>query len=137
MIPSYKKKIIPMQHLFGNNKFSLLPWSETSLIFILYFLYTQKTFLWIKQIYALLYGQRKVSLIWRNFLIVFFFEFKKWMSAQSHKHMSNVMNRNIFFNLKKKLSSFKVIKLNKLFLKFLLVLYLNQINSVNKIISFI
>ena len=32
------------------------------------------------------------------------------------------------FNLKKKFSSFKVIKLNKLFLNFLPVLYLNQIN---------
>ena len=34
----------------------------------------------------------------------------------------------IFFNLKKKLSSFKVIKLNNLFLIFLPVLYLNQKN---------
>ena len=49
-----------------------------------------------------------------------------------------------FFDLNKKLSSFKVIKLNKLFLKFLIVLYLNeknillnQINNVEKIISFI
>ena len=41
--------------------------------------------------------------------------------------MCNLINRNIFFNLKKKLSSFKVIKLNKLFPKFLSVLYLNQI----------
>ena len=42
--------------------------------------------------------------------------------------MSNVINKNIFFDLKKKLSSFKVTKLNKLFPKFLPVLYLNQIN---------
>ena len=66
------------------------------------------------------------------------------MSVQSHKYMCNVINRNIFLKLKKKLSSFKVIKLNKLFLKFLPVLYLNQINiflnqinNVEKIISFI
>ena len=56
----------------------------------------------------------------------FFIEFKKWMSAQSHK--CNVINTNIFFSLKKKLSSFKLIKLNNLFLKFLPVFYLNQIN---------
>ena len=63
---------------------------------------------------------------------------------QSHRYMCNLINRNIFFILKKKLSSFKVIKLNKLFLKFLPVLYLNQIsiffnqiNNVKKIISFI
>ena len=52
--------------------------------------------------------------------------------------------RNIFFNLKKKLSSFKVIRINKLFIKFLSVFYLNQINiflnqinNVKKIICFI
>ena len=50
------------------------------------------------------------------------------MSVQSHKYMYNVINRNIFFNLNKKLSSFKVIILNKLFLKFLPIFYLNQIN---------
>ena len=50
------------------------------------------------------------------------------MSAQSHKYMCNVINRNIFFNLMKKLFSFKVIKLNKLILKLSPVLYLNQIN---------
>ena len=66
------------------------------------------------------------------------------MPVQSHKNMCNVINRNIYFNLKKKLSSFKVIKLNKLFLKFSKVLYLNeiniflnQINNIKKIISFI
>ena len=55
-----------------------------------------------------------------------------------------MIDRNILFNLKKKLSSFKIIKLNKLFLKFVPVLYLNQINiswnqinNVSKIISFI
>ena len=65
------------------------------------------------------------------------------MSVQSHKYMCNVINRNIFSNLNKKLSLFKVIKLNKVFLKFLPVLYMNQINiflnQINdkKIISFI
>ena len=52
------------------------------------------------------------------------------MSVQSHKYMCNVINRNIFFDLKKNLSPFKEIKLNKLFPKF-------QINNVKKIISFI
>ena len=33
-----------------------------------------------------------------------------------------------FLYLKKKLSSFKVVKSNKLFFKFLPILYLNQIN---------
>ena len=58
--------------------------------------------------------------------------------------MCNVINGNIFFNLKNKLSSFKVIKSNKLFLKFLPILYLNrknivsnQGNSVKEIIYFI
>ena len=58
--------------------------------------------------------------------------------------MCNVINRNIFYNLKKILSSIKVIKLNELFLKFLPVLYFNQknillyqITNVTKIISFI
>ena len=66
------------------------------------------------------------------------------MSAYSHKYMCNVINRNTFFNFKKKISSFKVMKLSTLFLKFLPVLYLNwiniflnQINNVNKIIAFI
>ena len=56
----------------------------------------------------------------------------------------NVIHRNIFLNLKKKLFLFIAIKLNKVFLKFLSVLYsnkknifLNQINNVKKIISFI
>ena len=56
----------------------------------------------------------------------------------------NEIRRNIFFHLKKKFSSFKVIKLNKLFLKFWTVQYLNQknifpnqINNVKKRISFI
>ena len=44
------------------------------------------------------------------------------------QYMHNVIHRNILFNLKKKLSSFKVIKLNKLFLEFLPILYLNQKN---------
>ena len=55
--------------------------------------------------------------------------------------MRNVIHKNIFFNLKKKLSSFKVIKLYKWVLKFFPVLYLNQkdffsnqINNVKKII---
>ena len=51
--------------------------------------------------------------------------------------MFNVISKNIFSNLKKKLFLFKVIKLNKLFLKFSPVLYLNQINNVKTIISFI
>ena len=66
------------------------------------------------------------------------------MNVQSHKYMCNVINKNIFFSLKKKLSLFKVIKLNKLFLNFSPELYLNQINiffnqinDVNKIITFI
>ena len=42
--------------------------------------------------------------------------------------MHNVIQRHILFNLKKKFSSFKIIKLNKLFLKFLPVLYLNKKN---------
>ena len=48
--------------------------------------YNQKKFLWVKQIFALLYGQRIVSLIQRNFFIIFsfFIEFKKWMYTQSH-----------------------------------------------------
>ena len=90
--------------------------------------YGKKNFLWFKEISWLL----------------FFCEFKKWMSVQSHKYRCNLININIFFNLMKKLSSFEVIKLNKLFLKFLLVLYLNwiniffnQINNVEEIISFI
>ena len=58
--------------------------------------------------------------------------------------MCTVINRNIFINLKKKLSSSKVLKLNKLFLKFPPVLYsnqintfINQINNVKKIIFYI
>ena len=43
--------------------------------------------------------------------------------------MRDVIHRNIFFNLKKKISSFKVIKLNKLFPVFLPVLHLNKKNS--------
>ena len=58
------------------------------------------------------------------------------MFVQTHKCMCNVINRNIFLNEKKKLSSFKVIKLNKLFLKFFPVFYLNQINNVNKYNNF-
>ena len=44
-------------------------------------------------------------------------------------YIFKVILRNIFFNLKKKFSSFKVIKLKKLFLEFLPVLYLNEKNS--------
>ena len=58
------------------------------------------------------------------------------MSAQLLKYMCYVINRNFFFNLKRKLSPFKVIKSNKLFLTFLPVLYLNQINNVKKSISY-
>ena len=56
----------------------------------------------------------------------------------------NVIHRNILINLKKKFSSFKVIELMKIFLEFLPVLYLNQkniilnqMNDVEKIITFI
>ena len=58
--------------------------------------------------------------------------------------MCDVANSNIFFNLNKKLPLIKVIKLNKLSLMFLPVLYFNQINiffnqinNLKKIISFI
>ena len=36
--------------------------------------------------------------------LFFFSEFKKWMSVESHKYMCDVINKNIFFNLKKKFS---------------------------------
>ena len=42
--------------------------------------------------------------------------------------MHNVIHRNNFFNMKKKFSLFKVIKLNKLFPEFLPILYFNQKN---------
>ena len=58
--------------------------------------------------------------------------------------MRNLIHRNIFFNLKIRISSFKVIKFNKLFLEFFPVMYLkekniffNQIINVKKIIYFI
>ena len=76
------------------------------------FLWIKEKFLWFKEI------------SW----LFFFIEFKRLMSVQSHKYMRNVINRNMFFNLMKKWTSFKVIKLNKLFLMFFPVLYLNQMN---------
>ena len=69
-----------------------------------------KKFLWLKKM-SLNQKQEKFLGFKEISWLIFFFEFKKWMSVQSHKYMCNVINRNIVFNLKKKLSLFKVMEL--------------------------
>ena len=79
------------------------------LIFLYIYNAPRKRFLWIKQIWALLCGQRKVPLISIYFLFVFFFEFKKLNTENSYtKKTVSLIKTNLCIAIRE-----KIVSLNK------------------------
>ena len=109
----------------------------------------RKNFLWFRR--TLFEPNLCIAIGWEKI----FFDLKKFFDCFfslnlrneylcSHKSTCVMWSREIFSLIKKKLSFLKLMKFNKVFLKFSPVLYLNQINvflnqinNVKKIISFI